>query len=80
MSHALSDAEWEELAGLIEEAPPGRVRVAMRRITVERWNADAAVAHLPTAVERLSHHLAALTTGDAVHRALLCELRRLSVH
>jgi hypothetical protein len=79
MSHVLSDAEWEELAVLIEEAPPGRVRVAMRRIPVERLNADASVAHVPTGVERVCH-LAAFTNGDAIHRALLRELRRLSVH
>ena len=63
MSHELSDAEWAELAGLIEEAPPGRVRVAMRRVPVERLRPRVA-----------------LTTGDAVNRALLRELRRLSVH
>jgi len=76
----LSDADWQELALLIEEAPVGRIHAAMSRV-------DPSAAPIPTAsavrlvtwFDRLVH-LATISSGSSFDRALLRELRRLSVH
>jgi hypothetical protein len=75
MSTQLSELDWQELTDLITAAPPARVRLAVSRV-----NASCApAAPLMTAVDRLLH-LAAISSGDAFDRALLGELRRLSIH
>jgi hypothetical protein len=75
MSHQLSELDWQELTDLITTAPPERVKLAVSRV-----NASCApAAPLMTAVDRLLH-LAAISSGDAFDRALLWELRRLSIH
>lgn len=76
----LSEVDWQELALLIEEAPPGRIQVAMRRVGPEAGSIpDASPARLVTWFDRLLH-LATVSSGTAFDRALLRELRRLSVH
>lgn len=79
MTRQLSDAEWEELAVLIEEAPPGRLRVVMKRLQVPTAQMPARASRLTTSVDRV-FHLAAVTTDSTFDRALLRELRRLNVH
>ena len=75
MNHQLSELDWQELTDLITDAPPERVRLAVSRV-----NASCApAAQLMTAVDRLLH-LATISSGDAFDRALLGELRRLSIH
>jgi hypothetical protein len=76
MTDNLSDADWDDLADLITEAPAERIRVAMRRVVDA---ASASVAASLAGVDRLLH-LASISSGDAFDRALLSELRRLSVH
>ena len=78
MTNRLSDADWEELSVLIENAPPDRLKVAMSRLRVPT-NTDSESPHLAIGAERLLH-LATISSGDAFDRALLKELRRLSVH
>jgi hypothetical protein len=75
VSEHLSDCEWDDLADLITEAPPERIQLALRRVDA---SAGAAVV-LPSGVDRLLH-LATISSGNAFDRALLRELRRLSVH
>jgi hypothetical protein len=75
MSNHLSELDWQELTDLITTAPPERVRLAVSRV-----NASCApTTTLLTAVDRLLH-LATISSGDAFDRALLGELRRLSLH
>ena len=75
MSDQLSELDWQELTDLITTAPPERIRLAVSRV-----NASSAPATvLITEVDRLLH-LATISSGDAFDRALLGELRRLSIH
>jgi hypothetical protein len=75
MSDQLSEFDWRELTDLITAAPPERVRLAVSRV-----NASCAPGTpLITPVDRLLH-LATISSGDAFDRALLGELRRLSIH
>ena len=75
MHDHLSESDWQELTDLITTAPPQRIKLAMKRV-----NASCAPnTTLVTEVDRLLH-LAAISSGDAFDRALLVELRRLSVH
>jgi hypothetical protein len=75
MSDQLSELDWQELTDLISTAPPARVKLAVSRVNASCTPA----APLMTAVDRLLH-LAAISSGDAFDRALLGELRRLSIH
>jgi len=75
MNDQLSDHDWQELTDLITSAPPQRIKLAMKRV-----NASCAPTKtLVTEVERLVH-VATISSGDAFDRALLAELRRLSLH
>jgi hypothetical protein len=75
MNDHLSEHDWQELTDLITTAPPARIKLAMRRV-----NASCApTTALRTDVDRLLH-LATISSGDAFDRALLAELRRLSLH
>jgi len=74
----LSEADWEELVVLLEEAPPGRIQIAIRCVDGQVVvTADA--SRLVTWFDRLVH-VATVSSGSAFDRALLRELRRLSVH
>ena len=76
----LSDADWQELALLIEAAPVGRIRAAMSRVDPSVVSTPpASAARLVTWIDRLLH-LATISSGSAFDRALLHELRRLRVH
>lgn len=75
MTDTFSDADWEELADLVTEAPPERIRLAMRHIDASGASATA----LLSGADRLLR-LATISPGNAFDMALLRELRRLSVH
>src|SRR5215468_8560714 len=75
MSDQLSELDWQELTDLITTAPPERIRLAVRRVNTS----GAAATTLRTEVDRLLH-LAAISSGTAFDKALLAELRRLSLH
>ena len=75
MTDRLSDADWDDLADLITEAPPDRIRLAMRHLNAPSTSA----AVLLSGADRLLH-LATVSSGNAFDLALLRELRRLSVH
>jgi hypothetical protein len=77
MIDELSETDWQELAQLIEDAPTGRLHVAMKRL-----GNSASQSPLPataTGVERLVH-LSVLSSDRGFDRALLQELRRLNIH
>jgi hypothetical protein len=75
MNDYLSDHDWQELTELITTAPPERVRLAMKHV-----NASCAPTQtLVTEADRLLH-VATISSGDAFDKALLAELRRLSLH
>jgi hypothetical protein len=75
----LSEADWEELVVLLEEAPPGRIQVAIRCVDGRVVVTAHASPRLVTWFDRLVH-VATVSSGSAFDRALLRELRRLSVH
>lgn len=75
MTDELSDADWDDLADLITEAPPQRIQLAMNCIGA----ASATASAWRNGVDRLLH-LATISSGNAFDRALLHQLRRLSVH
>jgi hypothetical protein len=75
MTDIFSDADWEELADLVMDAPPERLRLAMRHIDASGASATA----LLSGADRLLR-LATISPGNAFDMALLRELRRLSVH
>jgi hypothetical protein len=75
MNAQLSEHDWQELTDLIAAAPPERIRLAVTRVGALRAPATA----LLTAADRLLH-FAAISSGDSFDRALLGELRRLSLH
>jgi hypothetical protein len=80
MNEELSESDWQELAQLIEDAPLGRLQVAMSYLPLARASRTHAPApRLLTGVDRLVH-FAAMSSGRAFDRALLVHLRRLSVH
>jgi len=75
MNHQLSELDWQELTDLITTAPPERIKPAVSRV-----NASSTPSSMFfNEVDRLLH-LAAISSGDAFDRALLGELRRLSIH
>jgi hypothetical protein len=75
----LSEADWQELTLLLEEAPPGRIQVAVSRVSPSVISTTEAAPRLVTSFDRLMH-LAAVSSGSAFDHALLRELRRLGVH
>jgi hypothetical protein len=82
MTDDLSDADWQELTRLIAEAPPDRLRAALGLVSASARPAARPMSARPpllTGVERLLH-LADISSGGAFDRALLVELRRLSLH
>lgn len=80
MNDEFSEADWQELTLLIANAPPGRMQVAVNRVSVPTVPvAREPATRLLTGFDRLLH-LAAISSGSAFDRALLLELRRLNVH
>jgi uncharacterized protein with von Willebrand factor type A (vWA) domain len=84
MTHKLTDSEWDELVDLITSAPAARMGEALRRlVAADRQGTPAAPAD-PTSANRTTEdwllHLASISSGEAFDRALLTELRRLSIH
>jgi hypothetical protein len=73
----LTTAEWLELADLIIESPPARIHAAVT--LVADWGAPADIPRLPTVIEWLLY-LDDLSSSEAFDRAVLEELRRLSLH
>jgi hypothetical protein len=82
MSHKLTDSEWNELVDLITSAPAARMGEALRRLVIHQ-TATTTPAD-PTPANRTTEdwllHLASISSGEAFDRALLTELRRLSIH
>ena len=82
MTRKLTDSEWNELVDLITSAPAARMGEALRRLVIDQ-TASAAPAD-PTSANRTTEdwllHLATISSGEAFDRALLTELRRLSIH
>ena len=76
MSDQLSELDWQELTDLISASPPERIRRAVNRLNAL---STPAATTLLTEVDRLLH-LATISSGNAFDRALLAELRRLSLH
>jgi hypothetical protein len=75
MAHKLTDAEWADLVNLISSSPAQRIDQALRRIAIE-----FAPALQPRTVEGWLIQLGMTSPGAAFDRALLRELRRLSIH
>jgi len=83
MTHALTDAEWDELVGLIAASPARRMREALKRMAVMHRSSTVAPnppGRGPRTAEDWLLHLATISTGEAFDRALLMQLRRLSLH
>ena len=82
MSHKLTDSEWDELVDLIAASPAARMGEALKRLdagqTSSIAHAEPATSHRTT--EDWLLHLASISSGEAFDRALLTELRRLSIH
>jgi len=84
MAQRLSDTEWDELVDLIAASPAGRMGEALKRLHTGHASssvasADPPAVHLRTTEDWLLH-LASISSGEAFDRALLTELRRLSLH
>jgi hypothetical protein len=82
MAHKLTDSEWDELVDLIAASPAARMGEALKRLRA--WHASPGTSTDPTAPNRTTEdwllHLASISSGEAFDRALLTELRRLSIH
>ena len=82
MAHKMTDSEWDELVDLIAASPAARMGAALRRLHAGQGRspdaADPAGDHRTT--EDWLLHLASISSGEAFDRALLTELRRLSIH
>jgi hypothetical protein len=85
MAHQLTDAEWDDLVDLITASPSERIDEALTRVVIARRPGrgdlprGASGGHQRTTAAWLLH-LASISSGAAFDRALLRELRRLSVH
>jgi hypothetical protein len=83
MSHKLTDSEWDELVDLIAASPAARMGEALKRLDAGQASSSLAPAE-PAATHRTTEdwllHLASISSGEAFDRALLTELRRLSIH
>ena len=73
----LTTNEWLELADLIIESPPARIYAAVSLVAGSCSPTE--IPRLPTVIEWLLY-LDDLSSGDAFDRAVLEELRRLSLH
>jgi len=85
MAHTLTDAEWDELVELIEESPSTRIGEALSRLPPTTKRRARGVIEKHRRNSRLSPedwllHIASISSGPAFDRALLRELRHLSVH
>ena len=84
MSEELSVAEWVELGELIDGSPPTRIQAALDVVTALAGcrPVQEGVAVAPSRLSAIDWllYLGTLSSGVAFDRALLRELRRLSMH
>ena len=85
MKYQLTDVEWNDLIGLIAASPGERIDQALKRIVMRVRTRRPPKRRLtpttqPVTVEGWLIHLAGVSPGAEFDRALLTELRRLSVH
>jgi hypothetical protein len=85
MKHQLSDAEWDDLIELIAASPAERIDQALKRVVLRPRTGRPPKRRLiptsqPVTLEGRLIHLAVISPGAQFDRALLTELRRLSVH
>ena len=85
MTQHLTDEEWDNLVGLIAQSPPERIGYALKRLGTKHRAGrrttdplDPLFRHLTT--EGWLLQLASISPNAAFDRALLLELRRLSLH
>ena len=78
-AHKLTDAEWDELVDLIAASPTDRMDEALNRMAVGHPSSNRPPWQ-PRSTEEWLVHLASISPGPAFDRALLTELRRLSLH
>jgi len=79
MAHKLTDAEWDELVDLIAASPTERMDEALKRMSVAPPSSNQPPWQ-PRSTEEWLVLLASISPGPAFDRALLTELRRLSLH
>jgi len=84
-AHRLTEAEWDDLVDLITASPAERIDQALKRIVaahrpISNPKHQLAPTAQPLTSEGWLIHLATVSSGAAFDRALLHELRRLSVH
>jgi len=80
-AHKLSDAEWNELVELIAASPTERMDEALKRIPPRHQSSSSnRRPWQPRSTEEWLVHLASISSGTSFDRALLTELRRLSLH
>ena len=83
MEPKLTDTEWDELVDLIAASPSGRMDEALKRLAAGHaasLDLPEPPAAEPRSTEDWLLHLASISPGEAFDRALLTELRRLSLH
>jgi len=85
MTQHLTDEEWDDLVGLLSESPAERIGYALKRLGARHRAGrritdplDPTFRHLTT--EGWLLQLASISPNAAFDRALLTELRRLSLH
>ena len=79
-AHKLTDVEWDELVDLIAASPTERMDEALKRLAVGHPSSSNRRPWQPRSTEEWLVHLASISSGTAFDRALLTELRRLSLH
>ena len=77
-AHKLTDAEWDELVELIAASPTERMDEALKRLAIGNPLSNRSTWQ-PRSTEEWLVHLASISPGPAFDRALLLELRRLSL-
>jgi hypothetical protein len=84
MEPKLTDTEWDELVDLIAASPSGRMDEALKHLAAGDDSSHELPDSPPAAELRTTEdwllHLASISSGEAFDRALLTELRRLSLH
>jgi len=83
-SPRLTQSEWDDLLDLIAASPAERlnhafIRVGARRHATTSHGHPFEMAAQPRTIEGWLIYLASISSGDTFDRALLAELRRLSV-
>jgi hypothetical protein len=81
----LSQSEWDDLVDLIVASPTERIDHALERLGAQQPTGRRPADPLNATCRHLTPegwllHLASISSGSAFDRALLAELRRLSLH